>query len=262
MRLKPPTGYTKGEYRAQQEAKYNELQEALKGEPHVSKTIIDVQDLSQKYLEDEILMFEIYLFNAEEEMSDESETVRGIVGYLESLYDDFEIHDYSEIHKDIEKYDNDTNIDHDSAYFKLLEKKFAEARIFSLNAMLDMCHGKSFKYNVSKHDLSANIKDFKLGDTMQKLLLLSGHKKPETLYVQKAIYQLAETIKIEFKNKGKKLSKKTLVGEIFNKINSDKYNDQTVIDANLTEYNIGRKYSKNWRDVWFNKKSLKDLKSP
>lgn len=213
------------------------------------KTIIDVQDLAQKYLEDEVLMFEIHLFNVKEEMSDESKTVHDITWYLESLYDDFEIHDYSTIHKDIQKYNSDININHNNAYFKLLEKKFSEARISSLHAMLDLCNGKPFKYKINEHDLDAGINNFKLSDTIQKLVYLSGHAKEKTLKNQEAIYELVKDIKTEFENQDKKLNKKSLTGEVHNRINSVSYKNHEVKDQNLTVENIERKYLKHWREV-------------
>jgi len=215
----------------------------------MKKTIIDIQELAQMYLEDEVLMFEINLLNIKEEMSEESKPVRNITGYLESLYDDFEIHDYSEIQKDIEKYIGDEDFDRNSVYFKLLEKKFADVRIASLNAMLGLCHGKPFKYNISQHDLNTGIENFKLNDTIQKLLLSSTHKKPKTRYVQEAIYKLAKTIKTEFKNKNKKINKKSLAGEIHKTIKSDNYKDEIVKNAKLTVENIERKYLKGWKDI-------------
>lgn len=215
----------------------------------MAKKIIDAQNSAQKYLEDEILKFEVRLLKVTEKINNESEIIINIICYLESLYDDFDIHDYSEIHKDIQQYNSDVHIDHNNVYFRLLEKKFAEARISSLNAMLDLCNGKSFKYKINDQDLDVHINDFKFSDTIQKLVHISGHKKDITLKIQSVIYKLAQVTKEEFENQEKKLNKKKLAWEVHNRINNVNYKNQIVKDANLTVENIERKYLNNWKDI-------------
>ena len=238
MRLKPPTGYTKDEYRAQQEANYSELQEALKGEPYVPKTILDVQHLAQKFLEDEILQYELHLFNVKERRSEKSETIKGLRGYLMYLYDQFDDGHYSEMQKTIYDYTDNEKIDKKSAYYKILEKYFAKARIDSLNAMIDLYFGKTYKYIINEDNLNVTIDSFEKNNTLKKLLLSRewGGNRPKAR--QKDVNELIRIIKAEYSNANKKYNKNQIAWEIY-----DRLDDKTSHD------NIRKNYMIGWEEI-------------
>jgi hypothetical protein len=238
MRLKPPTGYTKDEYRAQQEANYSELQEALKGEPYVPKTILDVQHLAQKFLEDEILQYELHLFNDKERRSEKSETIKGLRGYLMYLYDQFDDGHYSEIQKTIYDYTDNEKIDKKSAYYKILEKKFAKARIDSLNIMIDLYFGKSYKYTINENDLNTTIDDYGKNNTLKKLLSSNKWISARVIARQKNVYDLIKVIKDEFSKNNKSYFKDQVVTEIHKRMDNPTSHD-----------NIRKNYMIGWEEI-------------
>ena len=139
----------------------------------MKKTIIDVQNLAQEFLEDEILQYELHLFNDKERRSEKTETIKGLRGYLMYLYDEFDDGYYSEIQKTINEYTNNEKIDKKSAYYKILEKYFAKARIDSLNTMIDLYFGKTYKYTTNNDDLNVTIDDFTKSNTPTKVRITS-----------------------------------------------------------------------------------------
>lgn len=215
----------------------------------MKKTIINVQALAQQFLEDEVLAFEIHQLNTKKELDNEPKIVQNITYYKESLIDDFQMQDFSKIHEDIFKYVAKDGIDQNHIYFKLLERRFSDAKILSLNTMIDLYFNKGFQYKTNQHDLNVNIDNFKSTKTIQELLLSSTHKKGSTKTIQKEIYELVRTIKIDFEKVHKTLDKNTLTFEILDRISDPTYNNTLVKNAKLTEDNIKRKYLKRWKEI-------------
>jgi hypothetical protein len=238
MRLKSPTGYTKDEYRAQQEANYSELQKAVKGEPYVPKTILDVQHLAQKFLEDEILQYELHLFNDKERRSEKSETIKGLKGYLMYLYDQFDDGHYSEIQKTIYDYTDNEKIDKKSAYYKILEKYFVKARIDSLNIMIDLYFGKSYKYTINENDLNTTIDDYGKNNTLKKLLLSRNWTNDKTKARQKNVDYLIKVIKNEYSSANKEYNKDQIAWQIYERMEYPTSYD-----------NIRKNYMIGWKEI-------------
>jgi len=204
----------------------------------MKKTIIDVQNLAQEFLEDEILQYELHLFNDKERRSEKTETIKGLRGYLMYLYDEFDDGYYSEIQKTINEYTNNEKIDKKSAYYKILEKYFAKARIDSLNTMIDLYFGKTYKYTTNNDDLNVTIDDFTKSNTFKKLFLSREWSGDRSKARQKNVNELIRIIKTEFSNANKKYSKDQIAWEIY-----DRLDDKTSHD------NIRKNYMIGWEDI-------------
>ena len=218
----------------------------------MSKTVLDAQQLAQQFFEDEVLEFEIYMINNLELGSENNrnEIAKNIQGYLIYLHDDFESLDYSEIQTDIDKYIDTQSLESHSAYFKILQIRFADAKIASLEAMENICFNrKSFKYSLSNQDLEQDIAEFKKSNTIDRLLSKSLLKKNTTKKILKEILEIASKIKNEYTGRGDKIQKQQLAFEVHKKINAGTYNNKTVKKANLSEETISRDYLYGWKNL-------------
>jgi hypothetical protein len=206
--------------------------------PPETKTILGVQRLAQKFLEDEILQYELYLFSINEKRSEDSETIQGLRGYLMYLYDDFEDGNYSEIQNFIDQYTNNEDTNQDTAYYKILEKYFAKARIDSLNAMIDLYFDKTYKYTTNDDNLNVTIDDFRKSNTLKKLLLLRKWTNDKTKARQKNVDYLIKVIKNEYSSANKEYNKDQIAWQIYERM------------EDLTSYdNIRKNYMIGWEDI-------------
>ncbi len=206
--------------------------------PPETKTILGVQRLAQKFLEDEILQYELYLFSINEKRSEDSETIQGLRGYLMYLYDDFDDGNYSEIQNFIDQYTNNEDTNQDTAYYKILEKYFAKARIDSLNAMIDLYFDKTYKYTTNDDNLNVTIDDFRKSNTLKKLLLLRKWTNDKTKARQKNVDYLIKVIKNEYSSANKEYNKDQIAWRIYERM------------EDLTSYdNIRKNYMIGWEDI-------------
>ena len=206
--------------------------------PPETKTILGVQRLAQKFLEDEILQYELYLFSINEKRSEDSETILGLRGYLMYLYDDFDDGNYSEIQNFIDQYTNKEDTNQDTAYYKILEKYFAKARIDSLNAMIDLYFDKTYKYTTNDDNLNVTIDDFRKSNTLKKLLLLRKWTNDKTKARQKNVDYLIKVIKNEYSSANKEYNKDQIAWQIYERM------------EDLTSYdNIRKNYMIGWEDI-------------
>ena len=206
--------------------------------PPETKTILGVQRLAQKFLEDEILQYELYLFSINEKRSEDSETIQGLRGYLMYLYDDFDDGNYSEIQNFIDQYTNNEDTNQDTAYYKILEKYFAKARIDSLNAMIDLYFDKTYKYTTNDDNLNVTIDDFRKSNTLKKLLLLRKWTNDKTKARQKNVDYLIKVIKNEYSSANKEYNKDQIAWQIYERM------------EDLTSYdNIRKNYMIGWEDI-------------
>ena len=206
--------------------------------PPETKTILGVQRLAQKFLEDEILQYELYLFSINEKRSEDSETIQGLRGYLMYLYDDFDDGNYSEIQNFIDQYTNNEDANQDTAYYKILEKYFAKARIDSLNAMIDLYFDKTYKYTTNDDNLNVTIDDFRKSNTLKKLLLLRKWTNDKTKARQKNVDYLIKVIKNEYSSANKEYNKDQIAWQIYERM------------EDLTSYdNIRKNYMIGWEDI-------------
>ena len=218
----------------------------------MSKTVLDAQQLAQQFFEDEVLEFEIYMINNLEpgNENNRNEIAKNIQGYLIYLHDDFESLDYSEIQTDIDKYIDTQSLESRSAYFKILQIRFADAKIASLEAMENICFNrKPFKYSLSNQDLEQDIAEFKKSNTIDRLLSKSLLKKNTSKKNLKEILEIASKIKNEYTERGDKIQKQQLAFEVHKKINAGTYNNETVKKANLSEETISRNYLYDWKNL-------------
>jgi len=202
------------------------------------KTILNIQKLAQQFLEDEILQYELYLFSINEKRSEDSETIQGLRGYLMYLYDDFDDGNYSEIQNFIDQYTNNEEIDKNTAYYKILEKYIAKARIDSLNIMIDLYFGKSYKYTINESDLSVTIDNFGKSNTLNKFLLSNKWITERTILRQINIYYLIKVIKEEFSQSNKTYFKDQVVTEIHKRMDNPTSHD-----------NIRKNYMIGWEEI-------------
>lgn len=204
----------------------------------MEKTILNIQRLAEQFLEDEILKYEVYLLGIKERRYEESEAIQDLRGYLMYLYDEFSDGRYSEIQGFIDQYTNHGEIDQDTAYCKMLKKYFAKARIDSLNAMIDLYFGKTYKYTINKIDLNATIYNVGKNNKLKKRLQLKEWNSDRTKARQKNVNEIIRVVKDEFSNTNKKYNKDQIAWEIENRM-SDK-----------TSYNnIRKNYMIGWKEI-------------
>jgi hypothetical protein len=140
------------------------------------KTIKDVENFAQQFLDQEMESFEVYLATTQDNIvhhtgyDDLSDTLGD---YREALIDDFRFERSDSIANDLDGSDSIANdlddfikesnqkVDKDTVLYRVLLRKFLKAKIESLSEQIKMCGGHDYSYtSLVLRDLNVSVKNF------------------------------------------------------------------------------------------------------